>query len=245
MSVTMNARRLCRHVRPDHRRPRAARRHRSHHRGREGLHHLRRGGEVRRRQGDPRRHGPEPGHQQAGRGRHRHHQCADPRPLGHREGRRRHQGRQGPRHRQGRQSRHPARRHHHHRSRHRGDRRRRQDPHRRRLRHAHPFHLPAADRRRADVGRHLAARRRHRPGGRHQRHHLHARPLAHRAHDPGGRRVPGQSRLRRQGQCVAPGRARGDDQGRRLRAQAARGLGHDAGRDRQLPRRSPTTTTCR
>ena len=56
------ARRLCRHVRPDHRRPRAARRHRPHRRGREGPHHLRRGGEVRRRQGDPRRHGPEPGH---------------------------------------------------------------------------------------------------------------------------------------------------------------------------------------
>ena len=33
--------------------------------------------------------------------------------------------------------------------------------------------------------------------------------------------------------------------GRRLRAEAARGLGHDAGRDRLLPRRSPTTTTCR
>ena len=29
------------------------------------------------------------------------------------------------------------------------------------------------------------------------------------------------------------------------RAQAARGLGHDAGRDRLLPRPSPTTTTCR
>ena len=102
--------RLCRHVRPHHRRPRAARRHRSHHRGREGLHHLRRGGEVRRRQGDPRRHGPEPGHQPAGRGRHRHHQCADPRPLGHRQGRCRPQGRPHRRHRQGRQSRHPARR---------------------------------------------------------------------------------------------------------------------------------------
>ena len=37
--------------------------------------------------------GQSAGHQQAGRGRHRHHQCADPRSLGHREGRRRHQGR--------------------------------------------------------------------------------------------------------------------------------------------------------
>ena len=141
---------------PTDRRPRAAGRHRSHHRGREGFHHLRRGGEVRRRQGDPRRHGPEPGHQQEGRGRHRHHQRADPRPLGHREGRRRPEGRPHRRDRQGRQSRHPAGRHHRHRPRHRDHRGRRQNPHRRRLRHAHPFHLPAAGRRGADVRRHLA-----------------------------------------------------------------------------------------
>ena len=44
----------------------------------------------------------------------------------------------------------------------------------------HPFHLPAAGRGRADVGRHLDARRRHRPGARHLRHHLHARALAYR-----------------------------------------------------------------
>ena len=55
-------RRLRRYVRPDHRRQGAARRHRARRRGREGLHHLWRGGEVRRRQGDPRRHGAEPGH---------------------------------------------------------------------------------------------------------------------------------------------------------------------------------------
>ena len=54
-------RRLCPDVRPDRRRQGAARRHRALHRGREGFHHLWRGGEVRRRQGDPRRHGPEPG----------------------------------------------------------------------------------------------------------------------------------------------------------------------------------------
>ena len=52
-----SSRRLRRHVRPHHRRPRAARRHRAVHRDREGLHHLWRGGEIRRRQGDPRRHG--------------------------------------------------------------------------------------------------------------------------------------------------------------------------------------------
>ena len=51
--------------------------------------------------------------------------------------------------------------------------------------------------------------------------------------------------IRRQGQRLAPGGAGGDDQGRRLRAEAARGLGHHAGRDRQLPVASPTTTTCR
>ena len=33
--------------------------------------------------------------------------------------------------------------------------------------------------------------------------------------------------------------------GRRLRAEAARGLGHDAGGHRLLPLASPTTTTCR
>ncbi len=141
--------------------------------------------------------------EQEGRRRHRHHQRADPRPLGHRQGRRRHQGRPHRRHRQGRQSRHPAGRHHRHRPRHRGDRRRGQDPHRRRLRHPHPFHLPAADRGGADVRRHLDARRRHRPGARHLRHHLHAGPVAHRPHDPGGRRLPDEPRLRRQGQRLA------------------------------------------
>jgi urease subunit alpha len=45
----------------------------------------------------------------------------------------------------------------------------------------------------------------------------------------------GQSRHFRQGQCRASGGAGRDDQGRRLRAEAARGLGHHAGRDRQLP----------
>ena len=138
--------------------------------------------------------------QRAGRRRHRHHQRADPRPLGHREGRCRPQGRPHRRDRQGRQSRYPARRRHRHRSRHRGDRRRGQDPHRRRLRQPHPLHLPAADRGGADVGVTTDARRRHRPGARHQRHHLHARPVAHRRDDRGGRRLPGQSRLRRQGQ---------------------------------------------
>ena len=148
-------------------------------------------------------------------------------------------------HRQGRQSGYPAGRHHHHRPRHRGDRGRGQDPHRRRLRHPYPFHLSAAGGRRADVGRHVAARRRHRTRARHLRHHLHAGAVAYRAHDPGGGCVSGQSRLCRQGQCVASRGAGGNGEGRRLRAQAARGLGHDAGRDRQLPLASPTITTSR
>ena len=110
---------LCRDVRPDHRRPGAARRHRALDRGRGRSHDLRRRGEIRRRQGDPRRHGPEPA-RRARRGRHRHHQRADPRPLGHRQGRHRHQGRAHRRHRQGRQSRRAAGRRHRHRPRHRG-----------------------------------------------------------------------------------------------------------------------------
>ena len=40
----------------------------------------------------------------------------------------------------------------------------------------------------------------------------------------------------RQGQRLAAGGPGGDDQGRRLRAETARGLGHHAGGDRQLPR---------
>ena len=83
------------------------------------------------------------------------------------------------------------------------------------------------------------------PVARHVCDHLHARPLAHGADDPVVRRVPGQSRHFRQGQRLAPGRAGRDDQGRRLRAEAARGLGHHAVRDRQLPHRWPTITTSR
>ena len=79
--------RLCRHVRPDHRRPRAPRRYRPDRRGGTRPHHLRRGSEIRRRQGDPRRHGPVAGLAGRGRGRYGHHQRADHRPLGHRQGR--------------------------------------------------------------------------------------------------------------------------------------------------------------
>ena len=76
-------------------------------------------------------------------------------------------------------------------------------------RHAHPLHLPAADRRGADVGRHHHARRRHRPGDRHQCHDMHPWPVASRPDDPGGRRFSDEPRLRRQGQCLAcPRRSR-------------------------------------
>ena len=110
------------------------------------------------------------------------------------QGRHRPEGRPHRGDRQGRQSGHAARRRHHHRPRHRGDRRRRQDPHRRRHGRAYPFHLPAADRRGADVRRHHHARRRHRSGARHARDHLHAGPLASRPHDPGVRRLPDEHR---------------------------------------------------
>ena len=231
---------LCPHVRPDGGRQGAAGRHRPLHRGREGPHDLRRGGEVRRRQGDPRRHGPEPAHARAGRGRHRHHQRADRRSLGHREGRYRPQGRPHRRHRQGRQPRHPAQGRHRDRPGHRGDRRRRQDRHRGRHRLPHPFHRPAADRGGALQRRHHHDGRRHRSGARHLRHDHHARPLASRPHAAGGRRLPDESRLLRQGQHQQAGRHQGAGRGRRLRAEAARGLGHDARRHRQLPdRRRP------
>ena len=138
--------------------------------------------------------------------RHRHHQRGGARSLGYREGRRRPQGRPHRRRRQGRQPGDPARRDARHRPGHRSHRRRRQDPDRRRLRHPHPLHLPSADRGGADERHHLDARRRDGAGDRHLRHHLHARALAHRPHDRGGRRLPDESRLRREGQCRDAGR---------------------------------------
>ena len=137
--------------------------------------------------------------------------------------------------RQGRQSGHAAGRDHHHRTRHRGDRRRRQDPDRRRHGRAYPLHLPATDRRSADVGRHHHARRRHRPGAWDAGHHLHAGAVASCPHDPGVRRLPDEYRPVGQGQCLAARRAGRDGAGRRLLAEAARGLGHHAGGDRLLP----------
>ena len=111
------------------------------------------------------------------------------------------------------------------------------DRHRRRHRLAHPFHLPAADRRCARVGRHHDARRRHGSGDGDVRDDVHARAVAPAAHARSGRRVPHESRLSRQGQRKPAAAARRADRGRRDRAQAARGLGHDARRDRRRPAR--------
>ena len=51
-----------------------------------------------------------------------------------------------------------------------------------------------------ELGRHHHARRRHRAGHRHLRHHLHAGAGEHRPHAAGGRRLPDEPRLLRQGQ---------------------------------------------
>ena len=126
------------------------------------------------------------GAQRRGR-RHRDHQRAHHRSLGHRQSRRGTEGRRHLGHRQGRKSRRPAAGHHSDRRGDRDHRRRGHDPDRRRHRHAHSFHLPAADRGGADIGRHHDDRRRHRTRGRHQRHHLHAGAVAHSQHAARGR----------------------------------------------------------
>ena len=69
------------------------------------------------------------------------------------------------------------------------------------------FHLPAADRRGADVRRHDHDRRRHRPRDWHLRHHLHAGTVASVFDAAGGRGVSDESRFSRQGQCQPSGRA--------------------------------------
>ena len=239
------SRRLCRHVRPHHRRSRPPRRYRPDRRGGTRPHHLRRGSEVRRRQGDPRRHGPVAGIAGGRRGRYGDHQCADHRSLGHREGRCRDHQRPHREDRQGRQSRHPAECRHHHRPRHGDHRRRGQDPHRRRHRCAYPLHLSAAGGGCDRLRHHHADRRRHRSGHRHRGHHVHAGPVASRAHAAGGGRAAGQSRLRRQGQRIASGRAGRNDPRRCGVPEAARGLGHHARRDRLRARMWRIGSTCR
>ena len=69
-----------------------------------------------------------------------------------------------------------------------------------RHRFAHPLHLPAADRGGAVERRDDHARRRHRPGDRHLRHHLHAGAVAHPLDAEGGRGLSDEPRLHGQGQ---------------------------------------------
>ena len=127
----------------------------------------------------------------------------------------------------------------------RNHRRRAPHPHRRRHRLARPLHLPAADPRSALHRHHHADRRRHRAGD--------------------GTKAttctPGEWNIRRmleaaealplnfgflgKGNASQPRAAARADPRRRARPQAARGLGHDAGRDRHGARRSPTSTTSR
>ena len=82
---------------------------------------------------------------------------------------------------------------------------------------------------------HDADRRRHRSGHRHVGHDLHARALEHPADAPGVRGLPINVGFLGKGNGCLPEAAAGTDRGRRLRPEAARGLGHDAGRHRQLP----------
>ena len=229
--------RLRRDVRPDDRRPRAPGRHRpGRSRSSATYTHLRRRGEVRRRQGDPRRHGAEPARAAPSVADTVITNARDRRPLGHRQGRHRHQGRAHRRHRQGRQSRRAAGRRHRHRPGHRDHRRRRLivtaggiDT------HIH-FICPQQIEDALMSRRHDDDRRRHRPG----------RPAPTR---PPARRARGTSRAccRRptrfpmnlgflgKGNASLPEALRRADRGRRLRPEAARGLGHDAGGDRLLP----------
>ena len=74
-------------------------------------------------------------------------------------------------------------------------------------RFAHPFHLPAADRGRAHVGRDDDDRRRHGARGRDQRHDLHARPLEPRADVARGRGLADEPRFSGQGECEPAGDA--------------------------------------
>ena len=155
-------------IRADDRRPHPAGRQRADHRDREGLHRLRRGVDLRRREVDPRRAGPvpprradEPSALRPGR-----HQRGDHRPLGDRQGGHRHPGGPDRRRRQvgqpadpgGRRS--PAG----DRAGHRDHRGRGPDRGGGRRRHAHPLHLPPADRDGDRLGDHDPDRRRHRLG---------------------------------------------------------------------------------
>ena len=74
------------------------------------------------------------------------------------------------------------------------------------------------------------------PADGHQRHHLHARPLAHGAHAAGGRRPAHEPRLLRQGQRLAPDS---------LLEQVAAGACGSSCTRTGAPRRAPSTPACR
>ena len=193
---------------------------------------LRRRMQVRRRESAARRHGPgrrrEPGrrtrlrdYQRAGRRLHRHFQ-----------GRHRHQERADRRHRQGGKSRRDAGRRpaHDRRRDHRSHLGRRADSDRGRDRYPRPLYLPAAGIRRPGQRTDLAGRRRNRTRDGHLRHDLLARRPSFANDAPGNRRPADEFRLSRQGKLrEARGIGRTTDR-RGDRFQAARGLGHDAGR---------------
>mgnify|MGYP003693841039 CR=1 FL=1 len=80
---------------------------------------------------------------------------------------------------------------------------------------AHPLHLPAADRRRADVGRDHDDGRRHRARHRHVRDDLHAGTVAHPSDARGGRSVSDEPGLHRaRATAATPGALRRADRGR-------------------------------
>ena len=175
------------------------------------------------------------------------HRRRRPRPLGHRQGRRRRARRAHRGARQGRQPRHDGRRPPGpgDRARHRDHRRQRQDPHRRRDRLPRAPHLPADHGHRPRHRHHHDHRRRHRAGRGHQGHHrdrvaLVPAPDAHLArHLADQRRPAGQGQHRLDRRHVGAAARRGE------RVQAARGLGLDPGRDRRLPRRLRRGRACR
>ncbi len=124
-------------------------------------------------------------------------------------------------------------------------------PHRRRHRLPRPPHLPADPGGGAGRRHHHRHRRRHRAGGGLEGDDRHPRRLAPGPHARGARPVAGQRRAARQGQHHVRRGHVGAAAGRRLRVQAARGLGLDAGGHRRLPAgrggvrasRSPSTAT--
>ena len=94
-------------------------------------------------------------------------------------------------------------------------------------------------------GDHDARRRRHRPGDRHERDDLHAGRVAHRAMLQATDALPLNIGFTGKGNTSRPEGLVDQIRAGAHRAQAARGLGHDAGSDRLLPLGRRTARTCR